>query len=157
VFFGFQGKLSELIKTFRHIILEPVKIDAHVLVVYLEVLTAVILRCLRPGNVDRTVLPRSFLIQFVQRRRPPRFDLSELEPLFLPLQQLAEQLHLGRGIYRFIVMALSCYSRNSCLLGLLRVAGYRIDHAPAVFRSLLISRMWVKPRLNLQSLTLPLL
>jgi len=88
-------------KQFRHIILDCVTIDAQVLVVYLEILTAIILRCLRPGNADGVTLPRSFLIQFVQRRRPPKLDLSELEPLFLPLQQLVESIHQGHGMASF--------------------------------------------------------
>ena len=78
--------------------MERISIDAHVLVTYLEILTAIILRCLRPSNADGVILPRSFLVQFVQRRRPPRFDLRELEPLLLPLQQLVVAIHLGYGI-----------------------------------------------------------
>lgn len=78
--------------------MERISIDAHVLVVYLEILTAIILRCLRPSNADGVILPRSFLVQFVQRRRPPRFDLRELDPLLLPLQQLVEAIHIGYGM-----------------------------------------------------------
>lgn len=127
----------------RHIILRDVSIDLQVLVVYLEILTAIILRCLRPDNMDGVILPRSFLIQFIQRRRPPQFDCSKLEPLFSPLQQLVNSIHLGQGMVLFHMIALSFYQRRPRYLGNLRVEGQRLDKAPTVFRSLLISRMYV--------------
>ena len=132
----------------RHIILCGVSIDLQVLVVYLEILTAIILRCLRPDNTDGVILPRSFLIQFVQRRRPPPFDCSKLEPLFSPLQRLINSIHLGHGIELFHMIALSFCQRRSRYPGSLRVEGQRLDKAPTVFRSLLISRMYVDETTN---------
>ena len=127
----------------RHVISYGISIDLQVLVVYLEILTAIILRCLRPHNADGVILPRSFLIQFVQRRRPPQFDCSKLEPLFSPLQRLVRSIHLGHGIESFHMIAFSFCQRRSRYLGSLRVEGQRLDKAPPVFRSLLISRMYV--------------
>jgi hypothetical protein len=135
--------------------LDHVSVDLQVLVVYLEILTAVILRCLRPGNPDGVVLPRSFLLQFVQRRRPPKFDLSELEPLFSPLQQLVESIHLNHGIVSFYHDRAFVLPMNDPLSRLASNRGTLAGQGPdCIPFSSDLSK--VGERLNLQSLTLPL-
>lgn len=112
----------------------------HVLIIYLEILTVVLVRSLRRDNIDQVLLPRSSLPYLVQRCQPHRLvpvGQREIESLVLALQRLVDSIYKGHGMRTGRPFELDYLQ---CLwIGWLRLQGRPLGEP--VSRSLIISRM----------------
>ena len=70
--------------------------------VFLEILTAILVGCVRQGRMDRAVLPRSFLFYLSQRPRLPTVKFLIVH-LLQPLEALVETVFLGQGMHKSLV------------------------------------------------------